>query len=834
MPNSSVQRELNVPASFRLRFNCGGQVRPRLGALRKTETAAGVPSSAFRVPRFPCALLLSAIVAAAVSAFPVRATAEESPAGQQVRAAILRSIDALRHQQKPDGTWPEYAQEHGVTALATYALLAAGAAPDDKPMLAGLDVLLRTKNDAVYVVSLKTLALASADPVRYKTEIQASADWLVEKQTATGAWGYGMSQAPGLLAPAATPSVPRASAKAAAHPAAERPDGSNTQFAVLALAEAERVGARVPIDVWRKVDRYFRSTQLPGGGWGYVYHDPEPSEAYGSMTTAAVASLYLAHERLAPEDTPETTADRMAAIDRGLDWLGQHYSLKENPQRDLAWYYFWLWGVERVGVISGRRTFGSHDWFREGTALLVAGQRADGTWTDKPYHDALCLLFLAKGYRPLLIQRLRWQGDWRPDSRDLAGLVRFLGKRIGSDPVAWRVLDSGAPLADYLAAPILHLTGRGPVRMLAADATRLKEYVQQGGLLLVDPQGGDAAFTDSVRKLLLAQFPDSKFEPLPADHPIATLVHRVKPGALEVMNVGCRASIVLAPGGLSDGWADAAPATASAATGSSAAGSSATGTSTTAAAPPATDALQLGENLAVYATRTAPLPDRLATATVLTMPPETVPPGDATRIGQIQHDGDWQPRPYALPALIKDVADQYGVPIASRPAPVRLTDPTLGKYNILYITGHYTFHLTEAEKKALRGYLDRGGFLWAEACCGRPAFDKALRDLAKELYPDTALKELPLNHPIFAGGIAGRGDRIETVAYSPAVKAESPDLDRPVLFGLERGGHLVLVYSPYGLAAGLDGLKTYGARTVAPEDARRLATNILLYAAGEH
>jgi hypothetical protein len=764
--------------------------------------------------KWPFALLLSAIVAVAVSAFPVPANADDAPTGGQVRTAILRSIDAIKHQQKPDGTWPDYAQDHGVTALAAYALLAAGVAPDDKPVAAALADLARAKNEAVYVVSLKILALASADPARYKAEIQAAADWLIDKQTATGAWGYGMAMAaaPSPGGPPATKDAKAAadvSGKAAARPLAERPDTSNTQFAVLALAEAERAGTRMPIEVWRKIDRYFRATQLPGGGWGYVYHDPDAAEAYGSMTAAAVASLYLTHERLAPQEAADATADRLAVIERGLEWMGQHYSLRENPNRELAWYYFWLWGVERVGVVSGRRNFGSHDWFREGSALLVSGQRADGTWTDRVYHDALALLFLAKSYRPLLVQRLRWQGDWRTDPRDLDALVRFLGKRVGGDYVAWRTIEPGAPLAEYMAAPILHITGRGPLRMLASDVPRLKEYVEQGGLILADAQGGDAVLTDSIRKFFVAQFPESKFEPLAADHPIARMVHRVSAADLEVMNVGCRAAVVLAPKGLGDGWAATD-------------------------GDRATEALRLGENIAAYATLGSPLPDRLAEATVLAIPPEEVPPGDATRIGQVQHDGDWQPRPYALPALIKDVAEHYAVPIAARPAPVKLTDANLGQYNILYITGHYTFHLSDAEKKALRGYMDRGGFVWAEACCGRAAFDKAFRDLMKELFPDAELKQLPRDHPIFTGAMAARGARIDTVTYSPAVKAESPNLNLPVLFGLERGGHLVLVYSPYGLAPGLDGIKTYGARALSPEDARRVATNILLYGAGEH
>jgi hypothetical protein len=766
-------------------------------------------------------LLLSTAWAAAVSAFPDTAQAQSRPTGAEVRGAILRSIEAFRTSQKPDGTWPDYAQEGGVTALAAYALLQAGVTPEDKALARALQQIEKTAHQSTYVVSLKALALASADPKKYREAIQACADWLVAIQNAGGGWGYGRVPAAPLSGEGAAGLVKN---EAALKRAYERPDLSNTQFAILALSEAERAGAKVPPDVWRKADRYVRTSQLPGGGWGYVYHDADPEEAYGSMTAAAVASVFLCADRLARQDEPaETTRERLTSAQMGLVWIADHYTLKENPARGLAWYYFWLYAVERAGVTSGWRQFGDHDWFREGAAMLVDGQRADGAWTDRPYENALCLLFLAKGYKPVLVQRLVWEGPWRKDPRDLDHLVRFLDRRLGGQAVAWQTLRSEAPLDQWMAAPLLQVTGRGQLRMLAGPLARLRQYVEQGGLIVFDAEGGDAAFVQSVRDLLAEQFPESKLEPLPADHPLAAAVHKVKPAGLEVMNVGCRAAVVLATKGLADAMASEDPSPQPSPP-NGGEGGRRPGEGAPAARPP--EALRLGENLAVYATGAAALPDRLQPAVLIEMPRDEKLPADAYRLGQIQHDGDWNPRPYAVPKLLKELATRFGVAVYSRPAPLRLTDPDLGKYPILYLTGHYAFHLTEAERAALRDYLDRGGVVWAEACCGRPAFDKSLRDLMKELFPDSPLEELPADSPIYSGKV---GSAIGTVAYSPAVQAESPKLNRPVLLGLSRHNHLALVYSPYGLAVGLDGLKTYGARCLSPDDASRLAVNLLLY-----
>jgi hypothetical protein len=410
------------------------------------------------------------------------------------------------------------------------------------------------------------------------------------------------------------------------------------------------------------------------------------------------------------------------------------------------------------------------------------------------------------------VQRLEWQGGWREDPRDLDHLVRYLGTRVGGQAVAWQTVRSDASVQDLLAAPILHVSGRGPLRMLGATLLGLKPYVEQGGLVLFDAQGGDETFTASVRRLAGELFDGATFEPLPPNHPIYTARYPVAPAGLETLNLGCRASVLLAPKGLSDGWAASDPDRAS-------------------------DALRLGENLALYATGNEALPDRLHEATLLVVPRQKSVPRDALRIGQIQHSGDWRPRPLALPRLLAELSEKFGASVYDQPVPLRLgrsDDAELLRDRhalpILYLVGHYSFTLDEKERAALKDYLDRGGFLWAEACCGRKAFDVSFRALVGEMYPGARLEKLPLDHPIYSGRI---GYKIDRVAYSPAVKAESPDLQTPVLYGLQRSGSLVVVYSPYGIGVGLDGMRVWGARCLEPEDARRLATDIVLYGLSE-
>lgn len=70
---------------------------------------------------------------------------------------------------------------------------------------------------------------------------------------------------------------------------------------------------------------------------------------------------------------------------------------------------------------------------------------------------------------------------------------------------------------------------------------------------------------------------------------------------------------------------------------------------------------------------------------------------------------------------------------------------------ILFLRGRNLPPFTAAEKQKLRMYVDRGGFLWAEQCCGGGDFDAVFRRLMSELFPEegSALRLLPPEHPIW-------------------------------------------------------------------------------------
>jgi hypothetical protein len=121
-------------------------------------------------------------------------------------------------------------------------------------------------------------------------------------------------------------------------------------------------------------------------------------------------------------------------------------------------------------------------------------------------------------------------------------------------------------------------------------------------------------------------------------------------------------------------------------------------------------------------------------------------------------------------------------------------------------------------EQILKRYVEEGGFLLAEACCGDRAFAASFEALARRLFPGSTLKRLPPEHAIwqmFPG-------------ISPA--------DFPDLMYLDRGCRTVAIFSPSPLAG------YWEERRFVPADARSpkthgekafcLSRNIIAYATG--
>lgn len=195
-------------------------------------------------------------------------------------------------------------------------------------------------------------------------------------------------------------------------------DNSNTQFALLALWAARRYDLPLDSTVARVVQR-FHSSQLPGG-WSYqLRHGQRLS---GAMTCVGLLGLAVGRG-WGPE--PPALPGRPLPVDpgivRGLQALRAYLDDPDDSQGLIVWKgpmnLYFLWSVERVGVLYGLKTIGGKDWYRWGVQLLLPAQRIDGSWDgwvcnersrSPVYTTSLALLFLRRvDLMPSLGERLR-------------------------------------------------------------------------------------------------------------------------------------------------------------------------------------------------------------------------------------------------------------------------------------------------------------------------------------------------------------------------------------------------------------------------------------------
>jgi len=173
----------------------------------------------------------------------------------QVRGAIDKGVGYLKSAQRADGSWDDYtAYSGGVSCLCTLALLNCGVPLDDPQMRKALEYVRSLKAEKTYVVSLQTMVMCLAEPKRDSLHIKSNVEWLEdsqiqpdlkEKDPRRGSWTY-------------TPELTRAAG-----------DPSNSQFAMLALYEAERVGVPVKERTWRLALDYWLRLQNNDGSWSY-------------------------------------------------------------------------------------------------------------------------------------------------------------------------------------------------------------------------------------------------------------------------------------------------------------------------------------------------------------------------------------------------------------------------------------------------------------------------------------------------------------------------------------------------------------------------------------
>ncbi len=311
------------------------------------------------------------------------------------KAAMRKAIDHLRKTQNADGGWSPPgadASNLGISAVALTGLASAGVPADDKMVSKAVSYILSFARDdggihdgtvMNYTTSLAVMALTAIDAPKYEAIIRKAAEhqrgnqWGSDPESADfGGAGYGGQH--------------------------NRPDMSNTTFAVMAWRDMQEAGMDVSEEMKRAmvfVSRnqngeanrgYWQGAPDDRGGFIYTTHKGGESKAgdvllasggrglkaYGSMTYAGFLSLIYAG--LDRDDQ---------RVQAALDWISKNWTLEENPEMGLQGYYYYLMTMGKALHAYGQPTITDdqdtqHQWRKELTAKMLQLQGEDGAWVN--------------------------------------------------------------------------------------------------------------------------------------------------------------------------------------------------------------------------------------------------------------------------------------------------------------------------------------------------------------------------------------------------------------------------------------------------------------------
>ncbi len=750
-----------------------------------------------------------------------RVLADVSP--EQVVASIDKAVVFLKRTQNNNGTWSDHPGfEGGVTALCTLALLNAGVEPRDPVIQKSLAYLRTLAPTQTYVVSLALMDFCAAEPKRDLLVIRQLAKWLEDNQVTQGdgkgGWYYPL------------PTVGAA-------------DESNSQFALLALYEAERVGVKVNDKTWRLALQYWQRRQNFDGSWGYL-----GKAGTGSMTCAGITSVIIAAGELNRGDV-EIIGDQVnccghqqsnQAVDNGLRWLDRNFSVHVNPgggtprgmQGNLLYY---LYGVERAGRMTARRFIGRHDWYREGVDALVRSQDPlSGYWKgaghaeQNPYvGTSFGLLFMAKGRRPVLVAKLKHapEDDWNHHRSDLANLTSYVEKLWHRD-LTWQVIDpAAASVEDLLQSPVLFFNGRQAPEFTTEEKHRLRDYVDRGGFIFAEACCGGTAFDVGFRKLMDEIFPEPEYKLrlLPPEHAVWHAEETVDPQYMRPLlgiDIGCRTSVIYCPEDLSCYWELARPGR-------------------KAQLPARVEAevaaeCAMGANVLAYATNRELKYKFENFVTAEAQAPKDNFDRGKLYVARLLHPGGCSAAPAALPNLLRLAGEKLNLRVDTEPRELAISDAKLFHYHLVFMHGRHNFRLTPQERKQLRTYLERGGMLFADAICSSRDFNEAFAREMAALFPEGKLERIPPNHPLFTT-VFGGNDLSSVARREPQRAADNGPLrsqireGEPYLEGIKLGDRYAVIFSPFDISCALENHESLECEGYTRKDAARIGLNVLLY-----
>jgi hypothetical protein len=578
-------------------------------------------------------------------------------------------------------------------------------------------------------------------------------------------------------------------------------DNSNSQYGLLGVWSAAEAGIEIPPGYWAVVDGHWTRCQTGDGTWDY---GPQRLPDKLAMTCAGLASLLVTHDYLDPAimsgnvgRQPFTPAEA-----KGLGWFEQGKNATDvGPLSN--WWGYTLYGVERVGLASGFKNFGTHDWYKELAFLITHSQQADGSWIGGPVNTSYCLLFLARGRHPVVMNKLRYDGFWANRPRDAAVLARYAGKQLERQ-FNWQVVSGATDWTEWTDSPVLEISSHQPLKLSKDELDKIRAFVEAGGMLFTNADGDSAGFNTSAAKLCKDLF-NGELVDVPKTHPIftnETMFKILTPPQLKMYSNGSRIYMLHSPRDITRWWQSR-------------------------------DEVrhkldfQLGVNMFVYNAGRKDFRNRIQSAWV-PPPPPTVRPLAEVKVARVQYSGNWDPEPGAWRRYVNWFQRRTNYKIRPADVPVaELGGWEPGEVPVAVLTGTAKQNWSPEAVASVKSYVEAGGVLLVDVTGGTGEFDKSVTALIQSAFPAARMETVPPTHPLLSAG----GPGMEDLGKRRLREAALARLGRTGgALTLVSAGKGHVVWSPLDFTTGLLGADTMGILGYEPAYAQALVKNVIFWA----
>jgi len=733
----------------------------------------------------------------------------------QIQTAIHKGVAFLYSQQNGNGNWEKSqtrqpikgngsgiddGQWGGRSALATYALLTAGERPLDDRIVKATHWLRQAPLDGIYAIGMRanvweSLPASPANLNALRADGKKLASSLGPPNTKySGTYDYFAGQK------------------------FNRLDVSVSQYGVLGMwAVAQRLEGTVLPQYWMLVEQAWHRLQQPDGGWTYY---GEPGGGFSTsiqMTAAGVASLFITQDYVHSGDGLEGNRGNISdkALNSGLEFIGKKLpDLIQNPN------FYAMYGIERIGVASGYKYIGNLDWFKAGADVLVHRQSGEGNWggggENGPVPDcAFSVLFLSRGRAPVMMNKLQYklaakggsaeEGHWNQRPRDVANATAWISGKL-ERRLNWQIIDlNHQPLDDLHDSQILYISGNEPLSFTDQEIGYLKQYVEEGGLILGTADAENEGFSKSFRQLGKTLFPEYEFKSLDEKSPGPLMTGEQFPASqwkrkmrIESLGNGARHMMVLIPDGD-------------------------LGRTFQRRDTNRPEAYQFVANLFLYCNdKTAA---RFKGDTHVVREDPAITTQQTITVARLKYNGRWDPEPAGWRRLAAVIQRQDKTKVVTKT--VELGKDSLDGVTIAHLTGTDKFTLTAAQRTALQTFVKNGGLLVIDACGGVDAFNASAQAELSQMFPDDVAQiATPLkgDSPLFA---AAGGAELHPVYRTYTLLQRPAGANGFRLTGIRFNGKLGVIYSSDDLSEGLVGQSVDGIIGYDPAVATELVRRIL-------